>query len=261
MERPTAIKECPKHGMTEHVYIGNEKWKCKECIHDRISGVRRRYKLKLVEYKGGKCSICGYNKCLDALEFHHLNPNDKVFSLTCSDTRSFEKLKAEVDKCILVCANCHREIHANERALQRKEKEERELEREANYFANGGDNKKHRQSKKMIAQKLKLDEILNKIEQKVPKKQIAKDLGISIKALRTFLSKNGISYVESVNKNITPQIEIKDFIEQFKKYRSFVKVGEHYGVTDNAIRKYCQKHDMPWRKSELVEFIKNYYQE
>ena len=72
---------------------------------------RIKVKNKLVEYKGGKCEKCGYNKCIDALEFHHKDPNQKDFSIG-GKSWSFEKLKNEVDKCILVCANCHREIHS-----------------------------------------------------------------------------------------------------------------------------------------------------
>jgi 5-methylcytosine-specific restriction endonuclease McrA len=67
-----------------------------------------------VQYKGGKCCICGYDKCYDALEFHHLDPSQKDFGLSSNGhTRSWEKVKEELDKCILVCANCHREIHAH----------------------------------------------------------------------------------------------------------------------------------------------------
>ena len=71
----------------------------------------KRTKEKLIEYKGGKCQVCGYNKCASALEFHHLDPSQKDFTIS-GGTKSFESLKPEVDKCILVCANCHREIHA-----------------------------------------------------------------------------------------------------------------------------------------------------
>lgn len=71
---------------------------------------RKRTKLKLIEYKGGKCQVCEYNKCSRALEFHHLDPNEKDFGIG-GKSLSFEKLKNEVDKCILVCSNCHSEIH------------------------------------------------------------------------------------------------------------------------------------------------------
>lgn len=72
---------------------------------------RKNIKMKMVDYKGGRCLICGYKKCIDALEFHHINPDDKDFNIS-GGTKSFDYLKSELDKCILVCANCHREIHA-----------------------------------------------------------------------------------------------------------------------------------------------------
>lgn len=68
-------------------------------------------KTKLIEYKGGKCQICGYNKCQQALEFHHIDPKTKEFNIS-GGTKSLERLKKETDKCILVCSNCHKEIHA-----------------------------------------------------------------------------------------------------------------------------------------------------
>jgi len=67
-------------------------------------------KIKLISYKGNKCQLCGYNRCISSLHFHHKNPNEKNFSIS-GKSLSFEKLKKEVDKCILVCSNCHGEIH------------------------------------------------------------------------------------------------------------------------------------------------------
>lgn len=71
---------------------------------------RKRKKVELVEYKGGKCEICGYNKSYNVLQFHHINPDEKDFTIS-RKSYSLERLKKEVDKCILVCANCHIEIH------------------------------------------------------------------------------------------------------------------------------------------------------
>lgn len=68
MKRPTVIKECPRHGMTEHVFLGDNKWKCKECIHDNIRDIRHRYKLRLVEYKGGKSEMIDLIKNQDKKE-------------------------------------------------------------------------------------------------------------------------------------------------------------------------------------------------
>lgn len=73
---------------------------------------RKRTKFRAVEYLGGKCSRCGYAKCIGALHFHHKNPKEKSFGLSCNgNTRSWAKTLSEVKKCILLCANCHAEMH------------------------------------------------------------------------------------------------------------------------------------------------------
>jgi hypothetical protein len=81
------------------------------CTSCRVSESRRKKKADLIEYKGNKCCVCGYDKCIQALQFHHLDPNKKEFTIANSGTMKFEVLKHEADKCILVCSNCHVEIH------------------------------------------------------------------------------------------------------------------------------------------------------
>jgi hypothetical protein len=83
---------------------------CKKCFLKKNTNKRLEVKQKAVDYLGGKCSKCGYNKCLAALDFHHINPNDKDSDYT-NWRMSFDKLKTELDKCVLLCANCHREEH------------------------------------------------------------------------------------------------------------------------------------------------------
>ena len=73
---------------------------------------RKRTKKKLIDYKGGECEICGYSKCDSALQFHHKDPTEKDFTIS-GKSLSFDRLKEEVDKCMLVCSNCHAEIHEN----------------------------------------------------------------------------------------------------------------------------------------------------
>lgn len=72
---------------------------------------RIRAKEKLVEYKGGKCIVCGYNRYIGNLTFHHLNPEEKDFNIS-GKSFSIESLKKEVDKCVLLCHICHGEVHA-----------------------------------------------------------------------------------------------------------------------------------------------------
>lgn len=77
----------------------------------RVVEFRQRRKLWAVESFGGKCGICGYSKCIEALDFHHIDPTIKEFS-TSASTASREVFVEELRKCICVCSNCHREIHA-----------------------------------------------------------------------------------------------------------------------------------------------------
>ena len=80
-----------------------------KAVHKR----RKKVRQMAVEYKGGRCERCGYSKCIEALEFHHANPSGKDFSISDNGyTRGWSKVREELDKCILLCANCHREIHA-----------------------------------------------------------------------------------------------------------------------------------------------------
>ena len=113
------FKYCKKHGLTEFVLRKDGNYRCKKCSSESVDNRRRKLKHEIVKYKGGKCEICGYNKCEAALEFHHLNPDEKEFQLS-GNTYSLEKMKKEVDKCILVCSNCHREIHFEENEKKRQ---------------------------------------------------------------------------------------------------------------------------------------------
>jgi hypothetical protein len=93
---------------------GNSSKMCGSCVVNR-----RRFSLKqkAVDYLGGKCIDCGYNRCLQALEFDHIDPSQKEFTISGRHCFSWEKVKLELDKCVLRCANCHRERHANERKI------------------------------------------------------------------------------------------------------------------------------------------------
>lgn len=102
-------KTCSKEG-EEHFYK-SQGWYCKECWNVRTAK-RGKDNVKIVKQEyGGKCSCCGYDKCMDALEFHHVDPKQKEFALSNGRGYNLDKLRKELDKCILVCRNCHTEIH------------------------------------------------------------------------------------------------------------------------------------------------------
>lgn len=75
---------------------------------------RKENKNKGVEYLGGKCVCCGWDKYVEALNFHHVNPKNKKFTISHSGRPdiTWESLKKELDKCVLLCANCHAGVHA-----------------------------------------------------------------------------------------------------------------------------------------------------
>jgi hypothetical protein len=88
---------------------GHTKSKCNSCM---VNTRRFEKKIKAQKYLGGKCRICGYNKCSEALDFHHLDPSTKLFEISGSHSRKWSVLQTELDKCVLICCRCHREIHA-----------------------------------------------------------------------------------------------------------------------------------------------------
>jgi hypothetical protein len=89
---------------------------CRKCSNLQTVERQRKLKQKAIDYLGGKCNKCGYDKCPAALDFHHLDPAEKDFTISqVSRTSWNDKLKAELDKCVLLCANCHRETHWEEK--------------------------------------------------------------------------------------------------------------------------------------------------
>lgn len=100
--RSYSCKKCAKKYQREYNRKNRKK------VTDASRNKRRRIKSILVEENGGKCIICGYNRYPGALEFHHRDPNEK--DLHVSST-GIHKAREEAKKCILVCSNCHMELH------------------------------------------------------------------------------------------------------------------------------------------------------
>lgn len=89
---------------------GKNRSRCNSC-NTKIR--RYRTKLKAIEYLGGKCNRCGYDKHPSALEFHHINPSEKEFTIGNVANRAWSVIVKELDKCELICSNCHNIEHSN----------------------------------------------------------------------------------------------------------------------------------------------------
>jgi transposase len=118
-EARTIERECPVHGLTTFVkYSAQDHHRCEQCRRDRVVARRRRVKELLVQEAGGRCQLCGYDRYLGALQFHHLDPNEKAFGLGLRGiARSLERCRDEARKCALLCANCHAEVEAGVAAV------------------------------------------------------------------------------------------------------------------------------------------------
>jgi hypothetical protein len=105
------VAKCKHHGETDFVIEINGNRRCKRCRVESVTKRRRKVKEKLVEYFGGKCKLCDYSKCQQALEFHHLDPDQKKFTLGEKGAcRKWEEMLAEAKKCVLLCSRCHKEV-------------------------------------------------------------------------------------------------------------------------------------------------------
>lgn len=166
---------------------------CKRCTNDQTIERARGLKRQALEYKGGKCEICNYSKCVAALEFHHLDPKQKDFSISMVRHYIFDKIKPELDKCMLVCSNCHREIHFEQyNHIEPKNSKERVIKIDIPKV-----DKRLREN--MISAPIRVTKIqwpspeeMTKLIWEMSTVQLAKKLGVSDKAVEKFCKKHDI---------------------------------------------------------------------
>jgi transposase len=102
---------CAHHGETELFLEGRGYYRCKRCRSEAVARRRRKVREILVAEAGGRCCICGYDRSVAALEFHHLDPRTKRMPLSSQGIAyAIDTLRREASKCVLLCANCHAEV-------------------------------------------------------------------------------------------------------------------------------------------------------
>lgn len=195
--------------------------------YEQVKKWRKNARLRLREISGGKCQCCGYDKCKEALEFHHVNPSTKDFTIGQLKIIKWEKLKEEIQKCVLVCANCHREIHYGYRECPEP------------IVINDHDYNPLRSNKedKWVLEwdKINLEEELKNltIKQFADKHNISEScVSLQIKKQKIIYKRKNIIKIDGLEKNT---------LEKLIQEMPYEKIGEIYGVTGNAIRKRAKK--------------------
>lgn len=238
------IKTCRICGSEfETIQYGNSRQYCFECvpqtddINKRTLYKRTAFKKEGVRLLGGKCLKCGENRHY-ALCFHHLDPKQKVDTPSRLIANSqFEDLLIEIQKCILLCANCHQEFHFLEAHQGLTIEEYVDL------------NQEFKVSDTIIRDK-KTIEIIAK--QKQGKYTHCSQCGEVLSSENT----TGLC-LSCYHKSTRKVVDRPEPIELAQEILSmgFCAVGRKYGVSDNAIRKWCKAYNMPTKKEELHTWL------
>jgi hypothetical protein len=116
-KRPVELRHCKRHDMTEFAYYSagpkrGYRWSCKRCVGEAVTRRHQKLRRTLVDEAGGCCAVCGYDRTIVNLHFHHVDPTKKLFAINTSKGKAIATFRREAKKCVLVCANCHGEIEA-----------------------------------------------------------------------------------------------------------------------------------------------------
>ena len=188
-----------------------------------VKDSRKRRKEDIVYVMGECCKLCGYNKAITALELHHLNPKEKDFSIGTILNKDWELMNQEIQKCILVCANCHREIHEGiiTKSLLSSYDENRAKE---------------------------VSERINKL--KHHQDRYCPNCGAIISQKADFCPKCANKMRQKVER--PSREELKRLI----RTESFLGIARLYEnkITDSAIRKWCDAYKLPRTKKEINSY-------
>lgn len=212
--------------------IGRRRF-CLECRPYKKGYIQKsknnKYKIACVEYKGGKCQFCGYNKSLKALAFHHRNPAEKKFEISASYCRSWEEIKRELDKCVLLCGNCHCEVH--DELIECPQ----EIIKNENVVWPRPTIKENAEKQRIYIPK----EVL--LQDKTTE-ELSRELGVSARTVKKNREENNIRV------KFTPQSKIppKEILEKLVWEKPIIDIAKDYEVSATTVRKWCWKLDIEW---------------
>lgn len=185
-----------------------------------VKNSRERLKQRIIYVMGDKCQCCGYDICQSALELHHINPEEKEFTISANANRGWETLIPELKKCVLICANCHREIEAG-----------------------------LKQSPNSSFIQERANEVSQTIEElKSHKIYYCKQCGKEIYKGSTYCPECSSFLQRKAERPERPELKV------LIRTMPFTQIGLKYGVTDNAIKKWCDAVNLPRTKKEINSY-------
>lgn len=215
---------------------------------------RRRKKMELIAYKGGKCEACGYGKLIPgAYHFHHIDPKEKEFGISSRLSRNIDILKKEADKCKLLCATCHAEEHENEYSESREKTIESWENLTWDEWKKREANRKSPKRKITICKGCKCEFNPNFTRQlycnrECIRKSKSFETG-SCEICNKEYEKNSASqkYCSikcSSKSRCKCSRPSKDRLVELLETNSWTSLGLLYGVSDNAVRKWARKYGL-----------------
>lgn len=197
--------------------------------YENVKSSRARLKERIIRVLGGKCVICGYDKCQQALEVHHIDPKEKDFTIAANTNRAYEQISNEIKKCVLLCANCHREVHAG--IVQQE-------------FVSSFDVNVDLEIKAELASMKGLtidgDKIIHRCT--CCGKEIGRDSSTKLCPE---------CYFKTTRRVERPD---RETLKSLIRTTPFTKIADNYGVTDNSIRKWCDSYGLPRTKTEINKY-------
>lgn len=181
---------------------------CRPCLYMYQAERWKNRKKKAIELMGGKCNKCGYCRNYAALEFHHIDPSKKEFESDAGRHKSWNKFINELKKCILLCSNCHREEHHAEMAITH--------------------------------QPYKVDTYMNLSG--------PKSTGKCPTCKTEVFGTKYCSHACSCDSRRRVKRPNREELEELIKTTPFTRIGEKYGVSDTAIRKWADHYGIKWKK-------------
>ena len=191
-------------------------------MSNSVSNVRTRTKKALVVAFGSKCQICGLIDEDCVYDFHHIDAEKKEFGLSNGNTRSKEKTAHEAKKCALLCANCHRKIE------------------QGTLIKNLTSN---------FNEELFYTEYNSMLKVKPRKEHFCEKCGIKITYNCNLCVK-----CSSENKRVVERPS-REELKQMIREMPFTHIGKKFGVSDNAIRKWCDNYNLPRKVSAIQDIV------